>query len=331
MRSLRFGIVGAGWIASQFTESCTAVEGVEVSAIASRDVEKAKQFAQKYKIPKAYGSYEELFNDKDIDAIYIATPHHLHKEQAIAAMRAGKHVLCEKPMTLTSKNAKEMFKCAEDCDRFFMEAMWARFVPSVLKAREWVNTGRIGKLRLIDIPLCFQTNMQNTGGRHLNKALAGGALYDMGVYVIELMQLFATSEIKEYYGICNMTDTGVDGLDVLTFKFADESAAVLRSGISVRTEPHAYLYGDDGYIHMYLSPSRAGPKSAQLYNNKGELIDEFKFDFTYGFQFQIAHFRDCVEKGMRDSDIMPHADNIQCCEIFEELLRRWNIDYSEII
>lgn len=169
---VRWGIISTGWIAHQFvTDLAHASNGVAY-AVGSRSQESADEFAENHGIPHAYATYEELLNDPNVDAVYIGTPHPFHKENALMALRAGKAVLCEKPFTVNSGELEEVVAYARAHKLFLMEAMWSRYIPAIVKVREWIAEGKIGDVRLVKADLGFRTDW-NPEGRLLNPKLGG--------------------------------------------------------------------------------------------------------------------------------------------------------------
>lgn len=287
---------------------------------ASRSLEKAERFAEKFSIPKAYGSYEALLSDENIDAVYIATPHSLHKENCLAAIAHGKHILCEKPLVLTKADAEEVFAAAVQKGVFIMEAMWTRFIPTFIKVKEWVNAGRIGDVRLIQASFGFHAP-ENPDGRLLNKALAGGALYDLGVYLIEMTQEFTRGKhLAEIQSFSVPTATGVDGSDSIVFRYEDGTTAQLFCSLLCDVENAAILYGETGYIK--LLPDFHHPRRVELYQNH-RLIEVFEPEYHLGYEFEISHVAQCIAKGRLVSDIVPPQDTIDCEAMFETLLTKW--------
>jgi len=158
MKKIRWGIVGPGEIANKFAKAIKNVDCAELSAVASRSAEKGRVFADKYGIEKVFAGYESMAESKDIDAVYIATPHPFHKPCAELFLNAGKHVLCEKPICVNASEAKALFECAERNGVFLMEAMWTRFIPAVLRAEEIVKSGKIGDVRAIEAHFCYASS-----------------------------------------------------------------------------------------------------------------------------------------------------------------------------
>ena len=178
-KPVRIGIIGTGRIVARWMRDIADVENAVVTAIASRDEQRAREAAEKYGIPKAYGRYESILNGDVCDAVYIATPHHMHLECAMMAMKAGKHVLCEKPIAPTAWQFRQMVECAEENRVFLMEAMWTRFFPVTQEVRRLVQSGEIGEVRMIQADFSFHTPFE-TQTRMFDPKQAGGGLLDVG-------------------------------------------------------------------------------------------------------------------------------------------------------
>ncbi len=320
MDKIRFGIIGIGGIAEKFALSAPYAPEVEVIGAASRSLEKARGFAQKFGIPRAYGSYEALLCDKDIDAVYIATPHSHHKENCLAAIAHGKHVLCEKPLVLTKADAEEVFATAAEKGLFMMEAMWTRFIPAFIKAKEWASAGRIGDIRLMQANFGHRVP-EDPAGRLLNKNLAGGALYDLGVYLIELTQEFMRGKrLVQVQSFSIPASTGVDGSDSIVLRYEDGAAAQLFCSLITDVENAATIYGETGYIK--LLPEFYHPRRAELYQNR-RLMEVFEPEYHLGYEFEISHAARCILDGRLVSDIIPPSDTIECEAMFQALLAEW--------
>ena len=186
---IRWGIIGAGRIAKTFATDIKHAPHASLNAIAARQLAPAQVFADEFSIAQAYGSYAELFADPNVDAVYIATPHSHHKDQAIAALRAGKHVLCEKPATVTPQELEEVIAVAIQEERYFIEGMWTYFMPVIQKAQQWVAEGRIGNLCHVKAEFGFSLPY-SPDLREYDNRLAGGCLLEMGIYPIAMAWLF---------------------------------------------------------------------------------------------------------------------------------------------
>jgi dihydrodiol dehydrogenase / D-xylose 1-dehydrogenase (NADP) len=184
---LRWGIIGPGKIARKFAQAMTVVEDGVLYAVASRDQERAEAFSTEFGARVAYGAYEQIADDPEVDAIYVSTPHRFHFENAMLCLQAGKPVLCEKPLTVTSREAEVLFQTAQAKAIFFMEALWSRYLPIYQVVREWLDKDLIGEPRLVSSTFGIIGN-PDPEWRMFNANLAGGALLDLGVYNISISQ-----------------------------------------------------------------------------------------------------------------------------------------------
>src|SRR5512133_393354 len=182
-RKIKWGILSTGHISKKFADALAILPDAELVAVASRDHATAKAFAEKYRLPKAYSSYQEMADDPDIDVVYIGTPHTFHLENSVMCMRKGKAVLCEKAFAINAPEAREMVRVAREENVFLMEAMITRHVPLIKKVLGWIKENRIGEVRMVKASRCARGEFAR-GGRHLSPELGGGSLLDVGIYVI---------------------------------------------------------------------------------------------------------------------------------------------------
>ena len=226
--SVDWGILGTGTIANIFAGEFKYVDSANLVAVASRTKENADEFAGKYGLKKAYESYEALVKDKDIDVIYIATPHSNHYENTMLCLENNKSVLCEKPMAVNEKQAQEMFAKAKENDLYLMEALWTYFLPVIKKVQKWINDGKIGEIQLIKAQVgILPKPPKNPKGRLFNPELAGGALLDTGIYPIALANLLLPNEPNDLRILSHIGDTGIDEHDCFTLTYKDGSMAQL--------------------------------------------------------------------------------------------------------
>lgn len=316
MAKLRFGIVATGGIARKFARTAPLVDEIELAGVASRTLDKAEAFAQQWGIAQAYGSYEEMFADPAIDAVYISTPHNFHKQNVIDAARAGKHILCEKPLGLNRIEDEEMFRAAKENGVFLMEAMWTRFLPCTMKAREWVQGGQIGDVRLITAPFGMYREYKRDS-RLFAPTLAGGALYDLGVYTTEFILDFAQGKtLANVKGVHTDNDMGTDMTTSAVFLFDDGAQANMTCSFEYTSSHEGFVYGDKGHVRF---DNFQIPKRVELYVG-GELRDTAESEFESGFEYEIRHMADCVAKGILTSPIMPPQDTLACADVFEQIL-----------
>lgn len=176
---VRWGIMGTGWIASQFAKDLEHAGNAEKAAVGSRTAGSAEKFAAEYGFARAYGSYEEMLQDPEVDIIYVATPHPVHKENVLACLEAGKAVLCEKPFTMNARQLEQLVETARERNLFLMEGMWTRFLPPIAQARAWIAEGRIGEVRLLQANFGFRVGWEPEG-RLLNPDLGGELCWMQG-------------------------------------------------------------------------------------------------------------------------------------------------------
>jgi predicted dehydrogenase len=248
-RRLRFGILGTGNIARQF---CTGVGGaarVELAAVGSRTQKAAQAFAQSFNISRIHASYDELLNDRDIDAIYISLPNSLHHEWTLKALQAGKHVLCEKPLAVTAREGEEMFAAARRAKKLLVEAFMYVSHPQTKRVLETVRSGAIGELRLIRASFCYRTSRID-GNIRFDPKLAGGALMDVGCYCTHFAQLIAGSAPASAHAAARLHPSGVDDATSGVLRFADGLVATFSCGMSTQCDNTAHICGTEGYLEI---------------------------------------------------------------------------------
>ena len=246
---VRFGILSTGNIARQFAEGVAGAERCTIAAVGSRRRADADAFAERYGIERAYGSYAELLADDRIEAVYNALPNAMHHPWTMAALAAGKHVLCEKPLAVTADQARQMFDEARRRDRVLVEAFMYRAHPLTHKAIELLRGGAIGDLRLIRTSFCYCTNKID-GNVRFSTDLAGGALMDIGCYCTSLCLLAAGEPPTQVQAAAHLHPTGVDDLTVGTMSFACGVVASFTCGMRAQTDNTAYLCGTEGFIEI---------------------------------------------------------------------------------
>lgn len=317
METFRFGIMGAGRIAEKFCDAVRRIDGVKVAAVASKSAERAQTFAARNGIASWHADYGEMLAREDIDAVYIATTHNFHYENILECLEYGKPVLCEKCMVLTKRQAEEVFARAREKKLFVMEAMWSRFLPTIRKARQWIEEGRIGRVTMANACLGWVAP-QDTENRMFNPDLAGGALYDMGVYCIEIMSGLIGGGVRKVRSDIVFAETGVDKSDCITLEF-DDCLASLQISIAAQIEECAYLYGTRGYIRI---PAFHKGRGCFLYGPDGNLVEKFDDPTENGFVYEAEEVVRCVRAGRLESDVMPAEDTIRCAEIFDLCLAK---------
>lgn len=319
----KWGIMGCGNIAGQFATSLRGVSGAILHGVASRSEEKANEFARKYQALKSYGNYKMLAEDPEVDAIYIATPHNLHFENAMMCLNYKKAVLCEKPLTVNADEARQLIEEAGKRGTFLMEAFWTRFLPSTMKLNQLLNEGIIGSCRLVQAD--FGYNMPfDANHRSYNPDLAGGALLDVGIYPINFAQMIFREIPMEISSAIIPSITGVDEQSAYLFKYSSGSLAVLNSAVNVDTQHNAWIYGSDGFIHM---PDffHATKIHIQGKDGKSETIS-VPFEST-GYGYEAIEVMNCVNTGKTESSIMPLSESLEIMKLMDTIRAQWGLKY----
>lgn len=299
-KKINWGIIGTGKIANYFASDFRFVNHGELMAVASRSDASAQAFAENYKIPKAYGSYEELYADPKIDAIYVATPHNFHFENTKNCLEGGKAVLCEKPITVNPRELEKLIEIARANDQYLMEGMWTYFLPALVKAQQWVAQGRIGRVLNVRSDFGYAVPF-DAKGRMYNPALAGGSLLDMGIYPIAMAWLFYKQQPKHMTVLSRKATTGVDHDVTMLFEY-DDAAAVLASAFRCKLHNHTFVIGEKGYI---MIPDFWKADKLYLYE-EDECIDTFTDDReSLGFNFETDAVNRDLLNGNKESEVMP--------------------------
>jgi predicted dehydrogenase len=259
--TLRWGILGTGNIARQWTGGLRSSARTAVHAVASRQVESAEVFARAHGIAAAYGSYEQLVRDPSLDAVYVSLPNSMHHEWTIAALRAGKHVLCEKPIASNAAEAEEMFDVAEKSGRVLLEAFMYRSHPLTHSVLAAVRGGEIGAVKLVRTSFCFRTT-KIEGNIRFDAGLAGGALMDIGCYCTDFSRLITGAEPTRVYAVGVLHPSGVDESAAAVMSFPGGATASFTCGMSLHADNTAYVCGTEGYIEVPV-PWKPGKENAE--------------------------------------------------------------------
>lgn len=320
---MKMGILGAGGIAVKMAYTVSKMQGVENYAIASRDLNKAKAFAKEHCVQKAYGSYEEMLNDKEVDLVYIAVPHSHHHQWTIAALNAGKHVLCEKAFAANTKQAKEMIELAESKGILLAEAIWTRYMPSCKMLKEIIESGTIGEVMTVSANLGYRIDMNE---RVIKPELAGGALLDLTVYTLNFASMVFGDKIKKITASCVMTDTGVDGQDTVMIEYPGGKMATLFTSIYALTNRMGLVCGTEGFIEV---ENINNPEQIRIYSSKGNLpklekVLEIPEQIT-GFEYQVMSCKKAIEEGSSECPEMPHEQILRIMNQMDEIREQYGI------
>jgi predicted dehydrogenase len=289
---LRWGILATGSIANQFAEGLAVCNSGELVAVGSRTIERATDFCAKHG-GTPYGSYAEVYNHPDVDAVYIATPHHTHMDDTIAVAKAGKAILCEKPFTLNAIEAERALKAVKEAGVFFMEAFMYRCTKQTARVREWIESGIIGEVKLVNAEFAFQASDDWNNFRN-DPALGGGGLMDVGTYCVSIARLAFGEEPIDGTYISQKSAKGVDWIGSGQLRFSSDRTAVFTTGVGIVCNNGASIYGDKGRIviedpwkqhqgsklHRYekytlVESVELGITNAELYAAEADAVAEF--------------------------------------------------------
>lgn len=296
---IHWGIIGLGNIAHKFTQDLLTISDAKLYAVASRSQEKADIFASKYNAPKAYSNYEALVKDPDIDAVYIATPHALHKENTILCLENNIAVLCEKPFAMNATEVNEMVAKAKKSETLLMEALWTFFLPHYQFVLKILNNKTYGAILKLEADFGFHRSFDNSS-RLFNKSLGGGSLLDIGIYPI-FMALSAIGTPKKIEANATFFENGTDSSCDILFTYDNETTALLKSTLLENTSTEAIFHLENGIIKINTQFHR--PSTVTILSKGKE--ETFNFtENTNGYQHEILHFNNLIRQEKTESDIM---------------------------
>lgn len=317
---MKVGILGAGIIAGTMAKTINGLknEEIELYAIASRILEKAEAFKKEYGVTKAYGSYEELVKDKDVDLVYIATPHSRHFDDMKLCILNHKAVLCEKAFTVNAAQAKEIKELTKANNVYVAEAMWPRYMPSRKLINDVVQSGIIGEVKVVTANLAYPlSNVE----RLIRPELAGGALLDLGVYGINFALMHINEDIERIETSASFTNTGVDGSETITIYYAGGKMANLTHSLYVRGDRKGIFYGEKGYI---IVENINNPNAIKVYDTSDKLIKEIEIpEQITGYEYEVIEAMNCLKEKRIEAYSMPLEESIKLMEIVDQVKNTW--------
>ena len=356
--SVGWGFWGAGAIAHRVAHDLGRVDGAEGVAVASRSIDSARRFATTHGFARVHADLAALLDDPEVDVVYIATPPHRHAQDAIACLRSGKAVLCEKPFALNEPQVIEMIAEARRAGRFCMEAMWMHFIPAVQAARELVASGALGRVRMLAGDFAYPTAF-DPASPMLAPELGGGALLDRGVYLVSLAQALLGEPVSVRAN-AQLTATGVDEHSAYQMQYADGATAQLWAGFTVRGTNSVVIVGEKGQIRLHdpfysahrFSVSHDAParpmavgapadaglaariKRALAQQGVHRRIDGLRAAWRHlgsralpfpghGYQFELTEVTRCLRAGLHESPLMPLADSQSVARTMDRLRASW--------
>ena len=322
-KKIQWGIIATGGIANKFADQFKRVKNAEILGVGSRKLSTARNFAAKHRLPRFYASYQELVNDPDIDAIYVATPHILHCENTLMALKAGKAVLCEKPFSINQKEAGKMISLARKKQLFLMEGMWCRFNPCLKILSSLLARGTIGEVCNLKADFSFICPYLPKK-RWLNIKLGGGALLDVGVYPVSLASMIFGPPERIKSSVF-MGKTGVDMQNSILFEYSKGQEAQLTSAFNYNGDQRAIIAGTKGTIILHKAWHRALKISIRFPDNKENIIRMNKNDS--GLNLQIDHVNQCLRKGRKESPIMSLDESVRIMKTMDMIRKQWGFKY----
>jgi len=310
-----WGIIGLGKIAHKFAQDIQVMKSARVHAVASRSLNKAKEFGRQYNAKHCYGSYEEILSCPKLDVIYIATPHISHCANTILCLNSKIPVLCEKPFAMNAAEVRRMIAASKNNNTFLMEALWTRFLPTIKKTLSIIEKGTIGEITSIKADFGFKAKI-DPKSRLFNQNLGGGALLDVGVYPVflSLLLLGKPSGIK---AIASIGKTNVDESCGMLLKYPNNKMAMLHASIVTKTGTEAFIYGTKGTIR--INSRWHEPTSLTLLVD-GKEPKDFFFDFdSNGYRYEAEEVQRCLRTKKLSSDLLSHHFSLDLIELLDEI------------
>lgn len=318
----RIGIMGTGKIAGIMAGTIKKMKNVKCYGVASRDEDRARQFADEHGIKVAYTSYEEMVLDNKIDLIYIATPHSEHYANMKLCIENGKNVLCEKAFTANAAQAKEIIDLAHEKGVFVAEAMWTRYMPMLTTIKGVLNSGIIGEPTMLTANLGYNIVSKE---RIYKPSLAGGALLDIGVYTLNFAAMMFGKDIDKIESSCVKLESGVDASESITVKYKDGKMAVLNCTVNGISDRRGVIYGSKGFI---VVENINNFESVTVYDasyKPGKTTKAPK-QIT-GYEYEVYSCFEAIDKGELECWEMPHEETIRIMKQMDELRAQWGIVY----
>jgi predicted dehydrogenase len=315
--TVRWGVVGPGHIAAGFADAMTMVDGGEIVAVASRARERADAYGDRYGVATRYGDYAALADDPNVDVVYVATPQSRHADDTIMMLRAGKHVLCEKPFALSAGQAQRMVDEAREWGLILMEAIWSRFLPAYRVLVDAVGSGRIGEPLLVEADFGFRRPL-DPDDRLFRADLGGGGLLDLGIYPLQLCTLLlGPVEGVAAQGVIG--ETGVDEAVAAVLRHGHGRLGVIKAALRMNMTCAARVSGAEGVVE--IPAFMHCPNAIRILSAAG--VDDV--DVSYegnGLRFEIDEVHRCLADGRTESDVMPLGETLALAGTLDDIRRQ---------
>lgn len=340
---MKFAILAPGKIAQSMAQAVTGIQKqnrehlagtdwtahekvspsqIELYAVASRNFNRAQEFAKQWGFEKAYGSYEGMLEDKEVELVYVASPHSHHYQHAKMCLEHGKNVLLEKAFTVNAKQAEELIKLAREKELLLAEAIWTRYMPSRSMLDDIIASGMIGEPVSLTANLGYAMRHKE---RLQNPELAGGALLDVGVYPINFAMMAFHKEITKVDTSVVMSPAGVDWINSVTLTFEDGKMAVLHSSMLSPTDRLGVIYGEKGYIEVQ---NINNCEEIRVFDTEHQMIACHKVpEQINGYEYEVLACMKAMEEGNVECEEMPHSETLRVMRLLDDIRGRWGMEY----
>lgn len=317
---MKFSILAPGGIANCLAKAVSGIDGVEKYAVASRNLERAQAFSEKWGFEKAYGSYEEMLNDPNVELVYVATPHSHHYQYAKMCLEHGKHVLVEKAFTVNAAQAEELIRLSQEKHLLLAEAIWTRYMPSRKMIDDIISSGVIGEVTTLTANLGYALGHVE---RMWNPNLAGGALLDLGVYPINFALMAFHGQVQNVTSTAVLSPEGVDWRNSITLTFDDGKVAVLFSDMLSVTDRQGVINGNKGYMEIQ---NINNCEEIRVFNLERKMIAKYTVpEQINGYEYEVLSCMKALKEGKIECDEMPHSETLRVMKLMDELRAQWGM------
>ena len=321
---LRVGIVGCGHIAGLLADTMARMpEEMKIEAVASRTQEKADEFAARFGAAKAYGSYEALYADNDIDLVYVAVPHSHHHKVMMDALEYGRNILAEKAFTVNENEAREVFAKAKEKGLFVGEAFWTRYMPSRFMISDAIKAGKIGRVTSISANLGYKISHKE---RIIDPHLAGGALLDIGIYPLNFVLMAMDGDmITGMAGLCTKGESGVDMSENISLTFSSGVTASISADAEAVTDRRGWIYGTDGCIEVI---NVNNPERINIYTSDRNPVLKESIEINHeinGYEYELRAAARSIAEGKMEPDEMPWSETLRVMRLMDTFRKVWGI------
>ena len=319
---MQVGIIGTGWIAEKAAITLNGLAEVEALAVGSRTQQKADAFAAQWKIPRAYGSYDELIADPDVDLVYVGTPHSHHYDVTRKALLAGKPCLVEKAFMANLRQSREVVSLAREKKVFLAEAIWTRYQPVVAMIRQLLESGRIGTPRLLTATLGYSMGEKP---RIMRPDLCGGALLDLGVYALNFVRMFFPADIVSMQSQCVKSKTGMDLTNAISLVLSDGMLCNLQSSAACVGDNIGVIAGTDGNL---IIDNINNPQRITVNGPDRTFVETISVPQQItGYEYQFLTCREALLSGRLETEEMPLDETLFVMQLMDSLRQQWGVRY----